>query len=115
MNNYANALLEMGALQDALSYFDKVRKGKIELLAVWDRGQKITNGRGSVAFGDQVAQGKEIPHRFRHLLAIHDQVLGVQPIVRQGLARRCLALGDFILVVREDQVNAPRVDVEGFP
>src|SRR5688572_32409164 len=41
----------------------------------------------------------------RHLLAVDDQVLGVQPVKGEGLPRRRLALRDLVLVVREDVVE----------
>jgi hypothetical protein len=37
----------------------------------------------------------------------------VEPVVGELLAGRALALRDLVLVVREDEVNAPGVDVEG--
>ena len=55
----------------------------------------------------------EIPERLRHLLALDLQEAVVQPVV--GHRRRAVGaarLGDLVLVVREDEVDAAAVDVE---
>ena len=55
-----------------------------------------------------------LPERLRHLLAAEGQHARVQPVAREVAdAERALGLGDLVLVVREDQVGAAAVDVEG--
>ena len=62
---------------------------------------------------DEIAQGVEVAQRLGHLLAVHEQVLGVHPKARERPARGALRLRDLVLVVRELQVHAPGVDVKG--
>ena len=50
-----------------------------------------------------------------HLPAAHLQVGAVQPGAHERRARGGLRLGDLVLVVREDEVDAAGVDVEGLP
>ena len=64
--------------------------------------------------GEEIAQREEIAERLRHLLAVHDQVLGVQPEAHEGFAGGGSACGDFVFVVREGQVDAAGVDVQRF-
>ena len=42
------------------------------------------------------------------------QGTAMEPVARKGLAVGALALGDFVFVVREDEVRAAAVDVKGF-
>jgi len=48
-------------------------------------------------------------------LAFHEEVLAVEPVVHEPPPRQGLGLGDLVLVVGEDQVDAARVDVEDLP
>ena len=57
----------------------------------------------------------EIAERLRHLLAFDLQEAIMHPVIRhhrrvEGAAR----LGDFVLVVRENEIDAAAVDVERF-
>ena len=61
----------------------------------------------------QVAQGEKIAQLLGHLLAVHHQVGAVQPGVDELMAGGRLALGDFVVVVREDIVHPAGVQVEG--
>jgi len=65
-----------------------------------------------LTFGEKIAQRIEVAERFRHLLAFDDQVLGVQPHSDERLSRGCLALRDFILVVREGEIDSAGVNIE---
>ena len=62
---------------------------------------------------------QEIPERIEvaiglgHLLPIDQEVLGMDPEARERLAGGALRLGDLVLVVRELQVHASGVNVEG--
>ncbi|OPZ34522.1 MAG: hypothetical protein BWY96_03108 [Spirochaetes bacterium ADurb.BinA120] len=66
-----------------------------------------------MALFEQVAEGVEVAERLGHLRALHQQMLHVHPAPDEGLAVGGLALGDLVLVVREDEVHASRVDVYG--
>ena len=85
---------------------------KVELLAVGDRCQQIPDRLGGITFLQQVPQGVKIAERLRHLLAINQQKLAVQPIADEGFSRQRFRLRDFIFVVREDQVGAAGVNVK---
>ena len=62
---------------------------------------------------EQLADPGDVPGRFGHLGPVHPEMGAVQPRPDEGLAGRRLALGDLVLVMREDQVHAAGVDVEG--
>ena len=51
--------------------------------------------------------------RLGHLLAAEIDHPIVEPVLGEGLAVGALRLGDLVLVMREDQVTASAVDVEG--
>src|SRR5439155_5008614 len=50
-----------------------------------------------------------------HLLAFNKQELGVNPEMDERLAGCAFRLRYLVFVVREDQINASAVDVEGLP
>ena len=54
---------------------------------------------------------QHVAKRLAHLLAAHGDPAVVQPVPGEAVAHG-LGLGDLVLVVREDQVHAARVDVE---
>ncbi len=60
------------------------------------------------------ADGEEVAQRLGHLLAVHAHRAGVHPGGGVELAGGRLALRDLVLVVREHQIRAAAVDVEGF-
>ena len=62
--------------------------------------------------GEYIADGEEIPERLRHLLVIDIDEAVVHPHVREMIARRRAGLRDLVLVVRELQIHAARVDIE---
>ena len=63
--------------------------------------------------GRQVADGQEVALRLGHLLALDLEEAGVHPVAREGLAGECLGLRDLALVVREAEVLAAAVQVDG--
>src|SRR5207253_9559109 len=78
--------------------------------------QRIADRAGLIALGQQVAQRRKVFEPLRHLLAHRVlQVLGVQPVADELLAGRRLALGNLVLVMRKDVVDATGVDVEALP
>src|SRR5579863_10377957 len=66
-------------------------------------------------FGQQIAQREKVAEGFAHLFAFHEQMRAVQPIFYEGLAGGAFALGDFILVMREDQILAAQMQIETRP
>jgi hypothetical protein len=58
-------------------------------------------------------QGEEVAKGLRHLLAVHAEHARVHPHVRKRAAPRAHGLRGLVLVVREDQVLAATVDVDG--
>ena len=62
-----------------------------------------------------VAQQLEVAQRLAHLLGVDLQHAAVHPVVRERAAARGLALRALVLVVREHEVGAAAVDVEGKP
>ena len=82
-------------------------------MAIGHAEQKETDGRGAVALEQQVAEGEEVALGFRHLLAFDEQEANVEPMAREGLVRGGFGLGDLIFVVREHEVFAAGVEVEG--
>jgi len=61
----------------------------------------------------QVSHEHEVAERLRHLDALIGDHADVHPVPGQGLAGHCPALGGLAFVVREDQVVATAVQVDG--
>src|SRR5689334_24378363 len=49
-----------------------------------------------------------------HFLAFHQQMLGVQPIAREGLARGGFTLRNFVFVMRKREIDAASVNIQRF-
>jgi hypothetical protein len=63
---------------------------------------------------EQLVDGEEVAQRLAHLLAGDVEEAVVHPVGRhEGVAERRAALRDLVLVVREDEVEAAGMDVEG--
>ena len=75
--------------------------GEVELLAIRNGEQQVTHRHRVVPAREHVVEREEVAFGLGHLLAVHDQVLGVEPDVHEGVPRRRLALRDLVLVVRE--------------
>src|SRR5713101_6473789 len=69
-------------------------------------GQRIDAERDHLVHRDGVLRG------LRHLHAVREQMLPMYPVADDRVAERALGLRDLVLVVREDVVDAARVDVE---
>jgi hypothetical protein len=66
------------------------------------------------AFGDELVEGVEVALALGHLLALDHQVGAMEPVRGEALhAGGALGLGDLVLVVREAEVDAAAVQVEG--
>ena len=60
-----------------------------------------------------VLDQEEVLLRFRHLGAAQEHEPVLDPVAREGLSGRRLGLRDLVLVMREDQVLPPSVEIEG--
>ena len=75
--------------------------------------QKETDREWIMPRRDQVAQRGEPARALRHLLPRRvGQELGMQPDAREGLVVGSFGLRDLVLVMREHEIHAPRVDVQ---
>ena len=59
-----------------------------------------------------VGQRVRVADRFRHLLTLDKQVLHVHPDARERTIAGALALRDLILVMRKDEVDATRMEID---
>jgi len=98
--------------------------GEVERLGVVPRHERIAEcqrvERGApvgpaavLGAGGELADGEEVAEPLAHLLPLDQQEPGVDPAPREGFAGEALALGDLALVVREAQVLAAAVEVDG--
>ena len=62
--------------------------------------------------GGEVFERVKIAERLGHLPAIDEEVRDVEPVRGEVAATGALALGDFVFVVRENQIDAAGVEVE---
>src|SRR5437763_15092275 len=109
----AQARDEVAQRFDRLLRAAQALEGEVGLLAVGHAQAQVTNRHGAEAAPAQIAEGEVVAARLRHRLALDPQVLGVQPVARELLSGRALRLRDLVLVVREDEVDASGVYVEG--
>lgn len=86
--------------------------GVVQRAAVLPCQQKVTDGLVAVYLA-QLAHGKEIVGAFAHLMVVDVQKTVVHPVPRKGAAVGTFALGDLVFVVREDQILAACVDIDG--
>ena len=91
----------------------QVRVAVIERAAVVGAHQEQPHGLGVELFQD-LADGEEVAQAFGHFFVVHADKAVVHPDMRRRLAAGTLALGDFVLMVRELQVCTATVDIEGF-
>ena len=73
--------------------------------------QEQAEGLGIVAL-KHLLDGHKVTKAFAHFFAVHIQEPCVAPDTRELPAKGTFALGDLVLVVREHQVHAARVDIE---
>ena len=84
----------------------------VERLPVVRREQAQAHGLGRVA-SQQIADEQHVADGLRHLRAVHEHEAVVQPVARVDLAGvRAGALRGLVLVVREHEIDAARVDVD---
>src|SRR5262249_19071996 len=62
---------------------------------------------------DDVADGEDVPQRLRHLLTIvHEEMFHVEPMPHEWPVGRAFGLRNLVLVMRKNEVNAARVNVD---
>ena len=60
----------------------------------------------------QIGQAIIVARGLRHLQPIDQQVLAVNPVLDEGFAGIAFALRDLVFVMRKDQIDAARVNVD---
>ena len=76
-------------------------------------GKQKEPDRFGAVLGQDFPQTEKIAQGLRHLLAVERDKPVMNPVPREGLARAPFRLCDLVLMVREYQVLAPAVDIEG--
>src|SRR5262245_55635745 len=81
--------------------------------------QKVANLTTGISFREEIAQGEEVPERFRHLLAFDHKVGAMEPVLNEFLSRRldgcAFALRNFILMVWKHQIFPADVNIKARP
>ena len=90
----------------------KRRDGEVKLVPVVGCEELVPDRHRLVALLEEVAQRVEIAQALGHLLPLDDEVRRMQPEPAERFAGGRFALGDFIFMVREDQVHAAGVDIQ---
>ena len=65
-----------------------------------------------IVFLTDLTNSKEIAQRFAHLPVVDVQESVVQPVAGKGLAVAAFALGNLVLMMREDQILAAGMDID---
>ena len=86
--------------------------GELQGTAVVGAEEGVAQDHAAVA-GQELAGADHVADGLGHLLALELQEGVVEPVAGERLAGGGLGLGDLVLVVREDEVLAAPVDVEG--
>ena len=75
-------------------------------------GEEREPEHAGFVIGQEFADEDEVPQGFRHLLPAQADHADVHPVAHEGLPRRRFRLGGLALVVREDEIGAPAVEVD---
>src|SRR5207248_519980 len=89
-------------------------EGEVQLLPVADGNKKIPDRERIVAFLEKIAQREEVPFRFCHLFAIHEQMFAVYPEPDEWPAGDGLALRYLVFMVWKQKIDAAAVQIECF-
>jgi hypothetical protein len=87
-------------------------EGEVEAGAVVGGGTEVAKGEGVEAAGLNVCQQVLVAGGLGHLEAVDEEVLTVNPGLHVPVAEGGLGLGDLVLVVGEDVVDAAGVEVD---
>ena len=99
------------ALQRGLGFLHQ-RVGEVDGSAVLGGQQEVAQHL-AVVFLQDVAHGEEVVERLAHLLVVDRDEPVVHPVVGELLAGQAFGLRDLVLVMRELQVFAAAVQVDG--
>jgi len=83
------------------------------LLAIVRADEDVADFHGGEALGLKVGQGVHVSKRFGHLAAIDEEVCDVEPVRGEITTAGAEALSYFVLMVREHEIDATRMHVEG--
>ena len=86
---------------------------QIQLLPIVGGKHEMTDGRGRDARLPHVLYGRDVADAFRHLRPLRQEKGAMAPESGKRPAGCRFRLGDLVLVVREDEVDAAAMDVEG--
>src|SRR5437879_10452671 len=98
-------------LQSRLRFFESIQR-KVQLLAIANRNEKVTNRQWIVAFVEKTAQGKKISFGLRHFLAVHEEMFAMNPKVHERAARDRLALRDLVFMMGKQKINTTAMEIE---
>src|SRR5215212_4430484 len=73
----------------------------------------MPDSRGRYTLLAQILHVRHVADALRHLRAVSEQELAVHPDARERLSRRRFGLRDLILVMREHEIHATAMQVEG--
>src|SRR3989344_3362820 len=79
-----------------------------------NREECIANFASGVSFCEKITNCKKIPFGFRHFLAVDEQVCAVEPETDERFACGCFALGNFIFMMRENEIFASTMNIQCF-
>ena len=85
---------------------------EVERQAVMRGDQGISDFPAAPALGEKIPQGVEVPGRFGHLPSVHHEMGAVHPEIHEFEAGAAFRLRNFGLVVRENVVHPPAMDVD---
>jgi len=104
-----DALTEM---IERLRSLSKGAQGKLHPRPVMREQALVAEGERVDIELDELVDGDGIARRFRHLHAVGEQVLPMDPVRDRRVAVCALGLGDLVLVMRKDVVDTARVQIE---
>src|SRR3972149_11724794 len=76
--------------------------------------QEEAEGRGVPLDLQNFRNRDRVSPGLRHLLAVSDEVMAVQPVVDEFFSGVCFRLGDLVLVMGKNVVYTAAVDIERF-
>src|SRR6266480_4703752 len=104
-----NALTEM---IERLRGLSKRAQRKLHPRPVMSEQALIAKGERVDIELDELVDRDRIARRFRHLHAVGEEVLAMDPVRDRRVAVRALGLRDLVLVMRKDVVHTARVQIE---
>src|SRR5687768_2887340 len=87
--------------------------GQVQLLAIVRRKHEMPDSGGGDSLLAQLLDSKYVTDAFGHFCSLRQQEGTMAPVTRKGLPRGRLGLGDFVLVMRKDEVDPSGVQIQG--